>query len=347
VLASARARRLVLRSLVGTALGLLFLVLVWRSFGHSVSWRAVHLQLLPVLLAVFGALGFLGARAWRYRVLLPSSGAGNARMLGVTSISWAIGLLVPGPSADAAFIGLARSNMGVSAARATGVSLVGRLLDVVSLAVVAALAAGLSSSAEPTGVVVGAALAGAAAALVLVASLMAGPRSLLLRQVARFPRLGPWVERMERNLAELSDRPRALLMLTTTALCRISTAVEYAALFVLVDLHLSFWQVWFALAIRSFLTAIPIQGIAGVGTSQAWWTAALVLEGIPAAQAVGASITLQVLDLIVALVVSALVAAATAGSWRRKHPDTLRTLETALSGRVAQAPTYPTRASSR
>jgi hypothetical protein len=169
----------------------------------------------------------------------------------------------------------------------------------------------------------------------------------MLSLIGRVPRIGRWVERAERNLEELSDRPRAAMMVATTALCRVSTAVEYAALFALVDLHLSFWQVWFALAIRSFLIAIPIQGIAGIGTSQAWWTAALVLEGVATGQAVGASITLQVLDLIVALCVSALVALATARTLRRRRDSAPRSLEATLPGRVAQAPGYPTRVSSR
>jgi hypothetical protein len=157
----------------------------------------------------------------------------------------------------------------------------------------------------------------AATGLMLVLSLLAGPRRVVLRRLARVPRLTTWMERTDRNLEDLSGRPRALRLVASTVLCRVATAVEYAALFSLVDLHLSFWQVWFALAIRSFFIAIPIQGIAGIGTSQAWWTAALVLEGVPAAQAVPASVTLQVIDLVVGLAVSALVAAATVRAWRR------------------------------
>ena len=37
----------------------------------------------------------------------------------------------------------------------------------------------------------------------------------------------------------------------------------------MVGLHLGFWQTWFVLSIRTLLLAIPIQGIAGIGTGQA------------------------------------------------------------------------------
>ncbi|HKR97964.1 MAG TPA: lysylphosphatidylglycerol synthase domain-containing protein, partial [Candidatus Dormibacteraeota bacterium] len=140
LLAAAGARRRILRSVLGTVAGLLFLVLLWRALGRDVSWSGIHLQAAAAILAFVGAAGFLAARAWRYHLLLPRHRPGTGRMLGVTAISWAIGLLVPGPSADASFIALARSRMGVSAARATGVSVVGRVLDVVSLGVVAVVA---------------------------------------------------------------------------------------------------------------------------------------------------------------------------------------------------------------
>jgi hypothetical protein len=54
------------------------------------------------------------------------------------------------------------------------------------------------------------------------------------------------------------------------------------------------------------LFTVPVQGIAGIGTSQAWWTSALLLEGVPLGVAVAASVTLQALDLAVSLPIAAL-----------------------------------------
>ena len=335
------------RSLLGTAVGVVFLLLTWRALGH-ISWRGIDFQPGAVALAFVGALGFLGARAWRYRLLLPDSRSAGSQVLGVTAISWAVGLLVPGPSADASFIALSPRVLGAGAARATGVSLVARLLDVASLGVVAVIAGSLSEAGESLAVLIAAAVVGLVSAGLLVVLFTERPRAALLGWASRRPRLARWSERAERSLAALSGRSRGAMLLGSTALCRICTAIEYAALFSLIDLHLPFWDIWFALSIRSFLTAIPIQGIAGIGTSQAWWTTALVLDGVAAGPAVAASVTLQVLDLAVALSLSAVVAAATAGSWRRRSEGAAAVAEVPVSAElVAHRRSYAARATSR
>jgi len=299
------------RATISSVVAVGILVLVWRSLGQPVAWRGVQFQAAPIVLAFAGAASFLAARAWRYHLLLPDHRPGWNHLLGITAASWGIGLLVPGPSADASFVGMARNGLDVSVARATGVSLVGRALDVVSLGAVAVLASVLSSAHEPRGAVIAAAMAGAFGAVGLVLVLSSGPRRAVLAWASRFRRVRTWSERTDVALEALGDRRRVAGLAASTALCRVSTAVEYAALFALLGFHLGFWQVWFVLAIRSFLTAIPIQGIAGIGTSQAWWTSALVLEGIAAGDAVAASVTLQVLDLAVALPLSAAIVALT------------------------------------
>ena len=304
-------RRRILRAIITSAVAIGAIALVWRALGRPVAWRSVQFQPVPIILAFAGALGFLLARAWRYHLLLPRHRPGAGQLVGMTAASWAIGLLVPGPSADASFVGMAKNSLDVGVARATGVSIVGRALDVVSLGVVAVLASLLSSGHEPRGAVVAAAVAGLIGAAGLVLMFSSGPRRLFLRQLARVDRARSWAERTDAALSDIGSPRRLTLLSASTALCRVSTAVEYVALFALIGFHLGFWQVWFVLAIRSFLTAIPIQGIAGIGTSQAWWTSALVLEGVMASDAVAASITLQVLDLAVALPLSAVVVALT------------------------------------
>jgi hypothetical protein len=72
----------------------------------------------------------------------------------------------------------------------------------------------------------------------------------------------------------------------------------------MVGLHLGFWQTWFVLSIRTLLLTIPIQGIAGIGTGQAWWAGALLLEGLSGGVAVGAGLTLQAVDLAISLPVA-------------------------------------------
>jgi hypothetical protein len=127
---------------------------------------------------------------------------------------------------------------------------------------------------------------------------------VVTRLAGRIPRLAGLAARAEAELDELNSRARWANLVGSTAFCRVATAVQYAALMSMVGLHLGFWQTWFILSIRTLLLTIPIQGIAGIGTGQAWWAGALLLEGVPAELAVGAGLTLQAIDLAVSLPVA-------------------------------------------
>ena len=105
----------------------------------------------------------------------------------------------------------------------------------------------------------------------------------------------------------------------STLTCRLATAVQYAALLDMVGLHLTFWQAWFVLSIRTLFLSVPIQGVAGIGTGQAWWAGALLLQGVSVGTAVAAGVTLQVLDLAVSLPVAGLVGLLALRGWPRRH----------------------------
>lgn len=298
-------RKPLVRGTVASVAGVVFVLIVWRVLGRPVSWNAIQLGALPMTLAVTGAVVFLAARAWRFRILLGDRGRPGA-VVGVTGIGWGAGLLLPGPSGDVAFIGAARRVLGVTIARASGAAVIARLFDLASIALVAALAAGVSATDEPSDVLILSVGIAAGAVLLLAAVLLRGPRRALLRIAGRLPRVGRLADRAEVAMAELSRPHLAAALAGSTALCRIATAVQYAGLMSMVGLHLGFWQTWFALSIRTLLFTVPIQGIAGIGTSQAWWTSALVLEGFPLGAAVSASVTLQALDLAISLPIAAL-----------------------------------------
>jgi hypothetical protein len=118
--------------------------------------------------------------------------------------------------------------------------------------------------------------------------------------------VGDLVERGDRAIAELGSWRLLAGLVISTALCRVATAVQYAGLMSLVGLHLGFWQTWFVLSVRTLLFTVPVQGIAGIGTSQAWWTGALAVEGVPFASAVAASVTIQAIDLAISLPIAGL-----------------------------------------
>jgi uncharacterized protein (TIGR03382 family) len=313
-----RRNRALLRAALASVLSVGVLVLAWRALGRSVEWEGIQLTPLPVLFAVAGALGFLAGRAWRLLLFLPRQGGDPVELVGVTAASWAAGLLLPGPSADIAFVGLARQRLGVSVAHASGVAIIARVLDVVSLCFVAVLAALFTFGRESPALVATAALVGVAGAAALVSLAAPRPRRAILRFATRIPRARQFVTRVDSSLDELATGRRWFGLVAATAACRLATALQYSALFTLVGLELGFWQTWFALSIRTLLFTIPIQGIAGIGTGQAWWAGALLLEGVAVGDAVASGITLQAIDLAVSLPVAGLMSLALLRRRRRR-----------------------------
>lgn len=276
------------------------LVLAWRHYGGVTVFVPVQVSVTPVILALVGCGLFLVGRAWRLRALLDGR-VPFAPLLGAVGISWGAGLLLPGPSADATFILLARRRFGVGLRRGASVSILARFLDMISLAAIVVVAAALSATDEPLAPVIASAAVGGVAAVFLGLCAHSAVRPHVTRILARLPWMGQWASAADDALAELS-RPRQVGMLVaSTILCRAATLMQYAALFSLVGLHLDIWGVWFVLAVRTILSTIPIQGLAGLGTSQVWWAGALVLEGISAASAVGISVTVSLLDLAVSV----------------------------------------------
>jgi len=284
------------------------LALVWHLLGRASIWSGIHVAPLALGLAITGAVAFLLSRAWRFWLLLPAYRESPVQIVGITGAGWGAGLLLPGPTGDVAFVALARRTLDVSIVRASGVVVLARLFDIVSIAGVAVLAAAMSAANAPRAVVAAAAVAGVAGALVLGTMLAPRPRRLLLSWASRLPRVGDLAERGDRAIAELGSRRLITGLVASTALCRVATAVQYAGLMSLVGLHLGFWQTWFVLSVRTLLFTVPVQGIAGIGTSQAWWTGALALEGVSFTAAVAASVTLQALDLAISLPLAGLFA---------------------------------------
>jgi hypothetical protein len=227
-------------------------------------------------------------------------------LLGATAASWGAGLLLPGPSADVTFVALARTRFGVGVARGSGSAIVARILDVVSLSAIAVVASFFTANHVHPAVIFAAAAAFVVGLSVLLSLIIPGPRTLVTRLAARIPRLAGLATRAESELDVLNSRARWANLVGSTIFCRIATVIQYAALMSMVGLHLGFWQTWFVLSIRTLLLTIPIQGIAGIGTGQAWWAGALLLEGVPGALAVGAGLTLQAIDLAVSLPVAGL-----------------------------------------
>jgi hypothetical protein len=293
------ASQAVLAGLVAAAL----LVAGFRQVPIGEVERSLrHATPLLVAAAALAALGFVAARAWRFRVLLfPGSGQMLPSLLVITLAAWGPGLVLPAVASDATFVWLARTRLGVGVERGAAAVIVARLLDLASLLAIGLVSATVAGVALPASLRV----AGTAGALALVgltaALLWARTRGPLLDLPRRLPRLGPRVDGLDAALA-LAARPGAIAGLALSTLtARLFSAVQYLALFAAVGQVLSFWQGWFALSVRTLLLGLPVQGVGGLGTTQLWWVTALVLLGQPLHRALTAGVSLHLLDLTISL----------------------------------------------
>ena len=285
---------------LGALVAVVLLALVLRKVSlGTVAHALSHVSLPLVLLAALLAAGYVTLRAWRYRLLL--GGGSSAVVLGVTAASWGAGQVLPGPGGDAAFVWLARRELGASITRGTGAAVVARLFDFASLAVILLVSADLAGARLPRPLRVGAIALAVALVLVLAALFLKRLRRPVLRRVEHLPLVGRLAVRAEAGLSELSSWRVGVGLLATTAGARVLAAGEYLCLFLALGAHVSIWQVWLALAVRTLLFALPVQGVGGFGTSQVWWGAGLALAGLAIGPALTLGLEIQVMDLLVAL----------------------------------------------
>ncbi len=324
------------RAALAVVVAAILLFLVLRKVSLATVLGTVAHASLPLVLAGAGAAFlYVVLRAARFRLLLGRGPLG--RTLAVTASAWGAGLVLPGPGGDATFIWLARRDLEAPVARATGAALVARLLDLMTLILILLVSADVARVHLPAPVRASALGLGGVFLLALLVLFWQHPRRIVLAWAERLPLVGRFALRAEQVLDELSSgRAMAWLVLSTVG-ARVLTALQYLALFLALGTHISFWQVWFALAVRTLLFALPVQGIGGLGTSQLWWTGALTLAGWPLPAALAISLEVQILDLAVALP-QALVGwiALVAGRSRRARREAAA-LEPAALGTVPDA----------
>ena len=323
-----RLRRLLVQVALGTLVGAGLVILGLKQVSLAEVGRALQAAgPWHVTAAAAAAAGFILARAWRYHALLfPTGWRALVRRpsrafttVTVALASWGPGLILPTPTADATFIWLAKTRLGVSIDRSATAVVLARLLDLSSLLLVGLLAAPLAGVRLPLMARLGGGLAMAALLAVLAGLLWAPTRRRLGRLLGRVPRVGRYVERLEDGLADLAHSRSLVQLILSTAAARLFTALQYFALFTALGLPLGFWQAWFVLSVRTLLLAIPVQGPAGLGTTQLWWVTALLLLGIPTHTAIVAGLSVHLLDLVVSLSLAALgwvLLALPRGHWR-------------------------------
>ena len=305
---------------LGTVVAAALLVLVLHKVSLVDVLQDVRHASLPLVAAAAAlAFGSVAMRAWRYRLLL-----GRGAPLPVTAVSvaaWGAGQVLPGPGGDAAFVWLARRDLDVPVLRGAGAALVARLLDLASLVAILLVSASVARVAIPGALRVLVIVLSLAFALVLAVLFRSRPRRWALAAVERLPVLGRFAVRGEAVLQELSSGRALVGLVAATVGARLFSALEYWCLFTALGAHIGFWQVWFALAVRTLLFSLPIQGVGGLGTSQLWWTGGLTLAGWSLPAALALSLEVQLLDLAIAVPEGLLgFAAVLVRRWRRARP---------------------------
>ena len=255
-----------------------------------------------LLAAGGGALGFNLARALRYRILLgPVATPRGPLMFAVSTTAWGVSLVLPGVVGDGFLIWLLGQVAPVSVTRGGAAVLLSRAADVSGFVLVVLLVGPLVGVALPARAAAAILGLGAFVSILALTLLWRRPRRQLLKLAARVPWIGRAASAVDVDLSTMTGRPQLAGMLAATALARLCSAVEYTALFAAVGAGLGPLQVLFAVSARTLLFAIPIQGVAGLGTTQLWWTASLVLLGWKAIDALSVSVAVHVLDLAVSV----------------------------------------------
>src|SRR5437773_1359767 len=255
-----RRRRTYLQLALGTLVGAALVVIGLQQVPlPDVERTLQHAGLWNVAAAAAAAVCFILARAWRYHALLYPTGwrsmarqpSRGASLVTVALASWGPGLILPTPTADATFIWLARSRLGVSVDRSATAVVLARILDLASLLLVGLLTAPLAGVRLPLMAQLGVGVAIMALLAVLIGLLWGPTRERLGRLLRRLPYVGRYVERLEAGLEELSRARSLVQLILSTGAARLFTAMQYLALFAAVGLQLGFWQAWFALSVRT------------------------------------------------------------------------------------------------
>jgi hypothetical protein len=218
---------------------------------------------------------------------------------------------LPFRAGELSFPLLAKRRLGIDVSSSTGVLMFTRVLDLVAVVTFAATAGAvvLKHGIGPfsRGALVGLALAGLLCMILLpVTGRFA--HSGVVRALKRFPRVAHPVNKLFDGVHNLRT-PRQQLgsLLLTLTVWGLQIVMSYSAANAVADLALP--QVVFAQSVSSLAFALPINGVAGVGPTQAAWALALERTGETFELGVTTALICQSVPLLGILLLAALVAA--------------------------------------
>ncbi len=250
-------------------------------------------------------------RALRYRALLVSRDLPAGRMTSIVNVQNLLATVTPGRAGELSYVLMVRQDGRVPASEGLGGLVLARVFDLVVVCGVAlaAVLAVRASLPEGSGTVLGIAAAMFAAAVVLLLQItwLSDRGVALLEGLLRWTRLGRWVaarrmvakaREVHAYIVRVQARGGSLrLWLLTLGIWGASYAVSWLWIAGL-GIALSLEKVIFVAAISGLAGSLPIQGLAGLGTTEAGWAIPLMLLGVAGEEAVAASFCFHALSMI-------------------------------------------------
>jgi len=274
------------------------------SFGRLSPWAAV------AGLLVWAFINWLRAR--RFSILVHSRDVPPARMFSIVNVQNLLATITPGRAGELSYVLLLRQDGLVPGAEGLAGLVVARAMDfVVSFGVALGALLGVRGVLPPGSdrVVFTAAMLFAAALLLALQITRVSEAGVRVIDAAlRWTRLGRWdtARRAAARAADVhahivrvqaSERGLRRLWALTGAIWVASYGVSWIWLAGL-GLPLTLGKVIFVAAVAGLATSLPVQGLAGLGTTEAGWAIPLVLLGIPKEEAIGAGFCLHALAIL-------------------------------------------------
>ena len=311
---TAAARR---RWLLAALVTLVFAALVGRETSSAEIVRRLHAMPPAALLWALLALALAGIpRAVRLRMLLP----GQLALGEAYAFNQAYNVItatIPSGLGEAASAWLMRRALAVPVHLGLVALFVARFLDLIVLLglFLLVVACGLVPLGDGGGTVVGAAaallagLAGLALVHVVGRDHVAARLESLAREIASDAAPRRAVRRALGLAAEalrlMPDGRRGLVLLGLTTAMQVLALLALLALLHGAGQRLDLAATLACFVIYVLLRMLPLQGIAGIGTTAAWWAIALTMLGVPAHEAatVGAVLYVAFYVVMIALCV--------------------------------------------
>lgn len=286
-------------------------VLWWFARVLTAGIGDIELRLVSAPCAVAAILFCLlmqVLRAWRFSIMafgrlhLPSRG-----MIAISIILNMMNYLIPFRVGDLLFPLLMKRAYGQNLAIGAGVLLLARLVDLVTVLSIICTAAAFVHFPATAVRMPALILAVPIVAVLPYILVWVGHRGSIHHSVRE--RSSPMIHELAHSLRSLGTRGSILAVITLSY--SIWLAAGVAAIFAVVAAGISIDAsiVFLATAASNLAFALPINGIAGLGPSQAAWAAVVILAGHPQNVAVVGAIATYVASLASALIFGALASA--------------------------------------